>query len=82
VVAHEHVDGTIHQHAIDDDDALAKHVKEPGWNMALVICVLPCLDAPALSEIAGSKLTLGKPQRLPVASVRGLRRPPRPPSIV
>jgi hypothetical protein len=85
VVAHQHMNGTTHQHAIDDDDdddALAKHVKEPGWNMALVICVLPCLEAPVLSEIAGSKLTLGKPQRLPVANVRGLRRPPRPPSIV
>jgi hypothetical protein len=81
VVAHKHVDGTIHQHAIDDDDALAKHVKEPGWNMALVICVLPCLNAPALSKIASSKLTIEKPQRLPVANVRGLRRPPRPPSI-
>jgi hypothetical protein len=28
VVIHRHADGTIHQHAIDDDDdALAKHVK-------------------------------------------------------
>ena len=82
VVTHRHADGTIHQHAIDDDtDALAKHVKEPGWNMALVICVLPCPDVTALSEIAGYKLAIEKAQRLPVADIGGLRRPPRPPSI-
>jgi hypothetical protein len=81
LVTHRHVDGTIHQHAIDDDDGLAKHVKEPGWNMALVTCLLPCLDVSALSEIASYKLAIEKPQRLPVADIGGLRRPPRPPSI-
>ena len=81
VVAHKHADGKIHQHAIDDDaDALAKHVKEPGWNMALVICVLPCPELTAFSEIAGSKLTIEKAQLLPVADIGGLRRPPRPPA--
>src|SRR5438552_5178225 len=29
IVTHRHADGTVHQHAIDDD-ALAKHVKESG----------------------------------------------------
>ena len=63
VVAHRHADGTIHQHAIDDDDdALAKHVKEPGWNMALVVCVVPCPELSALSEPAGSKLTIENPR--------------------
>jgi hypothetical protein len=82
VVTHRHADGTIHQHAIDDDDdALAKHVKGSGWNMALVICVLPSPDVPAFSAIAGHKLTIEKPQRLPDADICGLRRPPRPPSI-
>jgi len=83
IVAHRHNDGTIHEHAIDDDDedALAKHVKEPGWNMALVICVLPCSEVPAISEIAGHKLTIERPRRLWVADLGGLRRPPRPPSI-
>ena len=83
IVAHRHADGTIHQHAIDDDDedALAKHVKEPGRNMALVICVLPGLELPAMSEIAGHKLTIAKPRRLWVADLAGLKRPPRPPSI-
>ena len=82
IVAHRHNDGTVHEHAIDDDeDALAKHIKEPGWNMALVICVLPCPELPAISKIAGHKLTIEKPQRLWVADLGGLRRPPRPPSI-
>jgi len=82
VVTHKHADGTIHEHAIDDDDdALAKHVKEPGWDMALVICVLPCRDISAISEIASQKLTIEKPDHLRVVDLDGLRRPPRPPSI-
>ena len=82
IVAHRHNDGTVHEHAIDDDeDALAKHIKEPGWNMALVICVLPRPELPALSEIAGHKLTIEKPHILLVADLGGLKRPPRPPCI-
>ena len=82
VVTHKHADGTIHEHAIDDDDdALAKHVKEPGWDMALVICVLPCRDISAISEIASQKLTIEKPDHLRVVDLGGLRRPPRPPCI-
>jgi hypothetical protein len=82
VVAHGHADGIIHQHAIDDDDdALANHVKEPGWNMALVICVLPSPDTIAISEVESHRLPSAGPRRLPVADVGGLRRPPRPPSI-
>jgi hypothetical protein len=81
-VTHRHADGTIHQHAIaDDDGALAKHVKTPGWDMALVICMLPSPNVTAFSEIAGHKLTIQRPQRLPDADIGGLRRPPRPPSI-
>lgn len=79
VVTHRHEDGTIHQHAIDDD-ALAKHVKGPGWNMALVICVIPCPEGTAYTEIAGHKLPIEKARRLPVADIGGLRRPPRPPA--
>jgi ABC-type nickel/cobalt efflux system permease component RcnA len=82
VIAHRHADGTSHQHAIDDDDAaLAKHVKEPGSNMALVVCVVPCLGALTISELAGGKLTIENPCPLWVADLNGLRRPPRPPSI-
>ena len=82
ISSHKHADGTVHQHAVDDDeDALAKHVKQPGRNMAFVICVLPCLEIPAISEIAGPKLAIENPLRLWVANLGGLRRPPRPPSI-
>ncbi len=83
VVAHQHADGIAHQHAIDDDDddALADHVKQSGWNMALAICVLPCPDMPAISELAGHKLPIAKAPRLRVADLDGLRPPPRPPSI-
>src|ERR1700675_3519123 len=52
VISHRHADGIVHQHAIDDDDdALAKHVKQTGFNMALAICVLPCPGVPAISEM-------------------------------
>ena len=82
VVTHRHTDGTIHQHAIDDDDVgLAKHVNEPGYNMALVICVVPCLSVPAIFEVPGAKLTIENPRPPWVADFDGLRRPPRPPSI-
>jgi hypothetical protein len=83
IVMHRHADGTIHQHAIDDDDdgALAKHVKEPGWNMALVICVLPCVAGTAMSEMAGQELAIETPRQLSVADLNGLRRPPRTPGI-
>ena len=66
IMAHRHADGTVHEHAVDDDDedSLAKHIKQPGRNMALVICVLPCLEIPAISESAGHKLTIERPQRL------------------
>src|SRR5947209_7699108 len=45
-VAHVHADGTVHRHAVDDDDgALDEHIQEPGcpccWNMAIVPGVLP-----------------------------------------
>src|SRR5262249_51429579 len=56
VITHRHADGTIHRHAVDDDDgALADHIKQPGWNLALVICVVPTVAVPALSEVAGEK---------------------------
>jgi len=82
IIAHRHADGTIHTHAIDDDDgALAKHIKQPGWNMALVVCVVPSPNISALSEPASHKLTIANPRRLWIVDLDGLRRPPRPPSI-
>jgi ABC-type nickel/cobalt efflux system permease component RcnA len=82
IVTHRHADGAIHTHAIDDDNgALAKHIKQPGWNMALVVCVVPCPTMSALSVATSDKLTIATPRRLRVADLNGLRRPPRPPSI-
>jgi hypothetical protein len=82
IVTHQHADGTIHRHAVDDDDdALADHVKQPGWNMAVVVCVVPVIAVPALHEVAGERLAMEVPRRLWVAAIDGLRRPPRPPSI-
>jgi hypothetical protein len=82
VVTHRHIDGKVHQHAIDDDDdALAKHVKQTGFNMALAICVLPCPDVPAIFEMPGHKLSMAKAPRLPLIDLGRQRPPPRPPSI-
>ena len=82
LVTHRHADGTVHRHAIDDDtDALAKHIKQPGSNMALVVCVVPYLTAFAITDVVAGKLTIVNPRRLWFADIGGLRRPPRPPSI-
>jgi hypothetical protein len=82
VLSHRHADGIVHQHAIDDDDdALAKHVKQTGFNMALAICVLPCPDVPVISEMASHKLTVATPPGLSLIDLGRLRPPPRPPSI-
>jgi hypothetical protein len=82
LATHRHSDGTVHRHAVDDDDdALADHIKQPGWNMAVVVCVVPAVTVPARSEVAGEKLTMENPRRPWVAAIDGLRRPPRPPSI-
>jgi hypothetical protein len=82
LITHRHSDGTIHRHAIDDDDgALAKHVKDPGSNMALVICVLPIFEAAPFAEIASYRLDIEKSRPLTLADIDGLRRPPRTPGI-
>jgi hypothetical protein len=82
MVTHMHADGTIHTHAIDDDPgALARHIKQPGSNMALVICVAPNMSFPAPFAVAGQKLTPENPQPPRIADLDGQKRPPRPPSI-
>jgi hypothetical protein len=80
-VAHRHADGTVHTHAIDDDDdgALAVHIKQAGWDMALVVCVVPCPSLPALSEPVSRKLTIEDARRPWITELDGPRRPPRPP---
>jgi hypothetical protein len=84
IVAHIHADGITHAHAIDDDDdgdSVAKHIKQPGSNLALVVCVVPCLNVSTLSAVSSQKLTASNPRRLWVADLDGLTRPPRPTSI-
>src|SRR6516162_2238842 len=82
LATHRHADGTVHTHAVDDGDgALADHVKQPGWNMAVVVCVVPSIALPALCEIAGERLAIDNPRQLWVAELDGLTRPPRPPCI-
>ena len=83
IVAHSHAGGMVHQHAIDDDDddALAKHVSQPGWDMAFVVGVLPSRSVTEVFAVPGRKLTMAVSNQLRVTDPGGLRRPPRPPSI-
>ena len=83
IVTHSHAGGMVHQHAIDDDDddALAKHVSQPGWDMAIVVGVLPSRSGTEVFAVPGRKLTMEVPDRLRVAEIGGLKRPPIPPSI-
>ena len=84
VIAHVHADGMAHQHAVDDDDdddALDNHVKERGWNMAIVVGVLPCPSISVITAIMGSKLAIETRSPLRVAYQNGLRKPPRTPCI-
>ena len=81
LVTHRHADGTVHRHAIDDDDcALDKHIKQPGSNMALVVCVAPFLAAFATFDVVACKLTIVNPRRLWFAEIGGLRRRRDPPA--
>jgi hypothetical protein len=84
IVAHVHTDGTVHSHAVDDDD-LDDHIKEHGcaccWNMAVALGVLPTVVRVEVAAIAGSKLAIEPPAAQRAADPNRLKRPPRPPSI-
>jgi hypothetical protein len=82
-VTHIHADGTIHRHAVADDEH-ANHVRQSGspcWSMAVVVGVLPSLSACAIEEILIGKLAIEgvPPHRGTEPDVPG--RPPRPPSL-
>jgi ABC-type nickel/cobalt efflux system permease component RcnA len=77
VVMHMHADGIVHRHAVDDG-ALDDHVKQRGWNMAIVVGVLPCPTHCTVATVVGSKLGPEMPNPLQVADQDGLRKPPRP----
>lgn len=80
VIAHRHADGTMHRHAIDDG-ALDEHSKERGWNMAIVVGILPCPSIPALAVLAFSTLAPATPSPLQVGDQDRPGKPPRPPFI-
>jgi ABC-type nickel/cobalt efflux system permease component RcnA len=85
VLAHVHVDGTVHSHAIDDDDGLDEHIKQHGcpccWNMAVAVGVLPALNICNLVASVAYKLAIEVPTPLKVVDPTRLKRPPRTPSI-
>jgi hypothetical protein len=82
LVTHRHADGIVHRHAVDDDDdALAKHGKQPGWNMMLVVCVVPCASGSSLSYILADELRMDDTHPFKIAARHRLKRPPRPPGI-
>jgi len=79
-VAHVHADGMTHQHAVDDG-ALDDHVKERGWNMAIVVGLLPGPTTCPMAALAGSRLAPVAARPLPAGDRDGPRRPPRPSGI-
>ena len=82
VITHVHADGTVHRHAVDDDDgALDEHIKQRGWNMAIVVGVLPGPGICTVAVVVVGKLAIEQPSPLRVADQSGLRKPPRPPCI-
>ena len=85
-VTHAHDDGTVHRHAVNDDDgALDDHIQEPGcpccWNMAIVSGVLTGPMGCAVSATPSNRLAVGAPVPYRDTEPNGLRRPPRPPGI-
>jgi hypothetical protein len=82
VVTHRHADGTVHTHVVDDAaGGLAKHVKQPGWNLAIVIGVVPQPGVSLPSSISAGRLAMPDPRPPQAADPERLGRPPRPPGM-
>jgi hypothetical protein len=83
VLTHVHVDGTIHRHAIDDDEDLADHIKEHGCPCctAMVVGNLPSLNICPIIATVAYRLDIERPIPLTASDPGGLTRPPRPPCI-
>jgi ABC-type nickel/cobalt efflux system permease component RcnA len=80
LITHIHADGTVHRHAVDDDE-LADHLRESGspcWSMAIVVGVLPSLSLCPVQAILIGKIAMEE-----LAPYRGTEPdvPGRPPSI-
>ena len=84
IVTHVHIDGTVHRHAVDDENGgLARHMKERGSaTVAPGMAVLPSPNGIAVAMVAGSKLAIEPPDPYRGTEPDGPRKPPRPPSIV
>jgi ABC-type nickel/cobalt efflux system permease component RcnA len=80
VMTHVHADGTIHRHAVDDGD-LDDHIKKRGWNMAIVVGVLPCRTHFDFATIVCGTLDARMPDSLQLVDPDEPTKPPRPPSI-
>ena len=63
LVTHTHADGTVHRHAVDDNE-LADHIREssgsPCWSMAIVVGVLPTLSVCPLEAILIGKIAMAE----------------------
>jgi hypothetical protein len=63
LVTHIHADGTVHRHAVDDNE-LADHIREssgsPCWSMAIVVGVLPTLSVCPLEAILIGKIAMAE----------------------
>ena len=60
IITHIHADGTVHRHAVDEDE-LADHLRESGspcWSMAIVVGVLPSLSVCPVEAILIGKLAI------------------------
>ena len=84
LVTHTHADGTVHRHAVDDDE-LADHIREssgsPCWSMAIVVGVLPSRSVCPVEAILIGKIAMAElaPHRGTEPAVP--RPPPSIPSI-
>jgi hypothetical protein len=82
IVTHVHIDGTVHRHAVDDENGgLARHMKERGsTTVAPGMAVLPSPNGIAMAMVAGSKLAIEPPDPYRGTEPDGPRKPPRPPA--
>src|SRR5262245_13985924 len=83
VLTHVHVDGTMHRHAIDDDEGLAEHTKGQGCPCcsAVVVGTLPSLNICPVGARVAYKLVFDTPAALIATDPGRLTRPPSTPSI-
>jgi hypothetical protein len=84
LVTHIHADGTVHRHALDDDE-IDDHVREstgsPCWSMAIVVGVLPSLNVCPVQAVLIGKIAMAEPDSHCGTEPAVPRPPPSIPSI-